>query len=270
MSPLLSADRITPLLRHAAGHIDIEVVARTGSTNADLLQRLPALGRPLLLAAVEQTAGRGRAGRSWLSSAEASLTFSLAWKFEMPLQRLVGLPLAVGVALARALGLHGTPVQLKWPNDVLHDGAKLAGILIETGSPAAGANLDACWAVIGIGINLAGAAELGARLQREVAALPAPAQIDRNVLLATLADCLAQALAQFGAEGLASFVADWNALHAHANQPVVILDGERVLHQGIARGIDSSGCLLLQTETGPVAVMAGDVSLRAKPAREEN
>src|SRR4051794_36823048 len=107
MNLTLSAQRIAVSRRSAALPLDIEVIAETGSTNADLLSRLDSLQAPLLLVAERQTAGRGRAGRSWHSEPGATLTFSLAWKFERPLQALAGLPLAVGVAIAEALGWFG-------------------------------------------------------------------------------------------------------------------------------------------------------------------
>src|SRR5690606_28510555 len=99
-----------------------------------------------------QTAGRGRAGRPWYAAPGRSLTFSLAWKFQRPVHALVGLPLAVGVALAEALAMYNIEVGLKWPNDVLHEGRKLAGILIESAS--VDSPQPASWAVIGIGINM--------------------------------------------------------------------------------------------------------------------
>ena len=121
-----------------------DFVAETGSTNADLLARAAAstsgLDGPVLLLAGSQTAGRGRAGRSWQSAPDASLTFSLAWKFDRALPQLVGLPLAVGVAIAEALHACGLDARLKWPNDVLLDGRKLAGILIETQAAPTGAS----------------------------------------------------------------------------------------------------------------------------------
>ena len=110
-----------------AAHVAIEVVDETGSTNADLLARCASLAGPTLRIAGQQTAGRGRAGRPWVSQPDASLMFSLAWPFKGPLHRLVGLPLAVGVALAESMTALGVPVQLKWPNDLLKDGHKLAG-----------------------------------------------------------------------------------------------------------------------------------------------
>jgi BirA family biotin operon repressor/biotin-[acetyl-CoA-carboxylase] ligase len=95
----MNAERIMQLSRAGAdGPVTVEVVAETGSTNADLLARAHALEAPVLLAAEHQTAGRGRAGRSWLSAPGHSLTFSLAWKFDGGLRALSGLPLSAGSA----------------------------------------------------------------------------------------------------------------------------------------------------------------------------
>ncbi len=278
MTDSLDAARVAALLASltasrpvAAGQpLAIEVVASTGSTNADLRARAEHLAGPLLLAAESQTAGRGRAGRRWLAEAGDSLCFSLAWRFAGPLHRLTGLSLAVGVALAECLrapridGQPGTPVMLKWPNDLLVDGAKLGGILIETTGASA---LHGAWAVIGVGLNVRANAERDASIDQPVAALaPAGSAIDRNALLAQLAASLARALERFDREGLAPFVARWDALHAHAGQTVSIVEQGRTLHQGRALGIDGSGCLQLDTGAGMLKVAAGDVSLRAAPA----
>ena len=243
--------------------VAIEVVAETGSTNADLLARGAAgtLQAPLLLLALHQSAGRGRAGRSWLSQADSSLTFSLAWRFAGPAQRLSGLPLAVGVAVAEALARQGVQVQLKWPNDILKDGAKLAGILIETQNETHNV-MAATLAVIGIGLNLVMPDELEQRIGREVAGAPWLARMDRNALMAALLDALAGALLEFERHGFAAFSARWNRLHAWGGQPVTIVDNGMVLQQGLAAGVDDGGRLLLDTDQGRVAVAAGDVSLR--------
>jgi BirA family biotin operon repressor/biotin-[acetyl-CoA-carboxylase] ligase len=242
------------------GAADVEVVAETGSTNADLMARAPHLSRPTLLIAEHQSAGRGRAGRSWLSAPGDSLTFSLAWKFAGSPQRLLGLPLAVGVALAETLAALDVPVQLKWPNDLLRDGSKLAGILIETQGAAEGGT----WTVIGVGLNLLMPDRLEARIGRSAAAAPWLARMDRDVLMAALLDALAAAMAQFDAAGFGAFRARWDALHAWHGQPVAIIDNGATLQQGVAAGVDDSGRLLLDTAAGRVAVLAGDVSLRLR------
>jgi BirA family biotin operon repressor/biotin-[acetyl-CoA-carboxylase] ligase len=240
--------------------VAVEVVAQTGSTNADLLARAGTLAAPLLLIAEHQSAGRGRAGRSWLSSPEGSLTFSLAWRFDGGPQALLGLPLAVGVALADTLGTLGQQVQLKWPNDVLKDGDKLAGILIETQSAPGGGT----WTVIGIGLNLLMPDEMEAQLGRSAAGMPWLARMDRDALMAALLDGLAGCLREFTARGFGAFSARWNLRHAWQGETVVLLDGGVVRHEGRAAGVDDSGRLLLDTDEGRITVMAGDVSLRVK------
>jgi BirA family biotin operon repressor/biotin-[acetyl-CoA-carboxylase] ligase len=240
--------------------VAVEVVAQTGSTNADLLARASTLAAPLLLIAEHQSAGRGRAGRSWLSSPEGSLTFSLAWRFDGGPQALLGLPLAVGVALADTLGTLGQQVQLKWPNDVLKDGDKLAGILIETQSAPGGGT----WTVIGIGLNLLMPDEMEAQLGRSAAGMPWLARMDRDALMAALLDGLAGCLREFATRGFAAFSARWNLRHAWQGETVVLLDGGVVRHEGRAAGVDDSGRLLLDTAEGRITVMAGDVSLRVK------
>ena len=244
----------------SASGVAVEVVAETGSTNADLLARAPTLTGPVLRIAEHQTAGRGRAGRSWLSSSGNSLTFSLAWKFEAGPQALSGLPLALGVAVAETLGKLGVPVRLKWPNDVLKDGDKLAGILVEAQPCADGA----VWAIVGIGLNLVMPDEMEQRIGRTVAAVPWLARMDRDALMAALLDGLAGALAQFAHGGFAAFAARWNLLHAWQGEAVTLLDRGEVLHEGRAAGVDDAGRLLLDTAQGRVAIVAGDVSLRMK------
>ncbi len=270
MTNTLDAARVASLLYGHAGaegrRLAIEVVASTGSTNADLRERAARLDGPLLLAAERQTAGRGRAGRSWLAEPGDSLCFSLAWCFNRPLQQLSGLSLAVGVALADALEAAGAAVKLKWPNDLLLDGAKLGGILIET---TADARRERIWAVIGVGLNVRPHTARDAAVGQPVAALSSAithvtsADMDRNRLLAQLAASLQDALVRFEHDGLSPFITRWNALHAHAAQEVMIIEQGRELHRGTALGIDDSGCLQLDAGAGIMRITAGDVSLRA-------
>ena len=254
----LESARIHAHCTGRAQQVVIEVVQQTGSTNTDMLARLASLTRPVLLVAEHQTAGRGRAGRSWLSGAGATLTFSLAWPFSRTPQELLGLPLAAGVELAETLNELQVPVQLKWPNDVLKNGQKLAGVLVETATPGAHT-----WAVIGIGLNLTMPKELEQRIGHAVAEATWLSQMDRNHLLANLLDHLVSALEQFEQSGLAGFVERWNALHGWAGQRVNLVEQGRIIRHGIATGINAQGCLMLQDEYGRLSpVMVGDVSLR--------
>lgn len=262
MTSPLSASRIAAHLRSSAQQVEIRSVASTGSTNADLLAQLDRLTQPTLLVASSQSAGRGRAGRNWQSAPGASLTFSLAWPFRQPLHQLIGLPLAVGVGIAEVLESFNLPLQLKWPNDLLRDGRKVGGVLIETATPT-DPHATGCWAVIGIGLNL-----LLPELADEgvAAAMPELVRVEPELLLAELLSGLADTLLQFEQSGFGIFCERWNRHHAYAGQPVVLLDHGRVVQQGVAQGVDASGYLLLQTASGSLPVMAGDVSLRLQGA----
>src|SRR5688572_22940645 len=147
---------------------EVRMVQRCGSTNTVLLEERDPGEQPVVLIAREQTAGRGRRGRRWRSAgADASLTFSLRRSVTRPLRELGALSLVAGVAATRALRALGVSrAALKWPNDLMVEGAKLGGILVET-RPAGRATR----AVIGIGINLRDGAGLTARLRRRVASL---------------------------------------------------------------------------------------------------
>ncbi|WP_049035986.1 biotin--[acetyl-CoA-carboxylase] ligase [Burkholderia cenocepacia] len=268
----------------------LDIVAATGSTNADVSARLKALPRnaqalpaPLVRVAFEQTAGRGRQGRPWFAQPGNALLCSVGCIVPRPVDALGGLSIAIGVALAE--GLATLPldararVALKWPNDLLlmtDDGAphivgKLAGILIETVWTTA----DATAVVIGFGINVRGAEAVAAQVDalraREAtlaSGLP-PAALSIACASANLTDTLAAslnaltpALAQFGTDGLAPFLPRWHALHAYAGREVVLLEQGVERARGIATGIDSTGQLLLDTPDGVQTIAAGDVSLR--------
>ncbi len=254
----MNAAHISAIAGLAAGGPAVEVVAETGSTNADLLARVATLDHHLLLVAERQTAGRGRAGRSWLSAEGGSLTFSLAWRFPGGPATLAGLPLAVGVALAETLASLAVKVELKWPNDLLKDGAKLAGVLIETQAAPDGGT----WAVIGVGLNLSLPDDLEQRIDRPVANAPWLANMERDALVAALLVHLDASLRQFSQAGFAAFTSRWNHLHAYQGAAVTIIDRGVTLHEGVAAGVDDSGALLLDTGAGRVAIVAGDVSLR--------
>ena len=266
MDDALSPCRIDParldlLLGPLGERFTIEALAACDSTSTRLLERAQqGAAAGSLLVADQQTAGRGRRGRSWLSSPEASLTFSLLWRFDGAVAQLAGLSLAVGIAVARALVAGGVPgVGLKWPNDILLDGGKLGGILIELEATPGG-----MLAVIGIGLNLqlpaSGEEEFlhrPAALDQALSPLP-----DRHLLLAQLLIELAAVLDRFAERGFAALRSDWQAHHAWQGRQVRLLNGGLVDREGICLGADTDGALLLQTDFGIERCFSGDLSLR--------
>ena len=265
MSTPLIADQISRHLGAAARDLKVEVLATTQSTNADLRARIAELTAPLLLATENQTAGRGRAGRSWHSTPGDSLCFSLAWPLTLSIDRITGLPLAAGVAVANALHREGWPVQLKWPNDLLLNTAKLGGLLIETVSSSRATNDGRVWVVIGVGINIHPNPQRDAAIDYPTAFLSSQ-PLDRNSLLAKMSESLCAMLVEFDQHGLRPFVDRWHALHAYQNQQVTLYEGGQLLHEGVARGINENGCLLLDTAHSQLIISTGDVSLRSASA----
>jgi BirA family transcriptional regulator, biotin operon repressor / biotin---[acetyl-CoA-carboxylase] ligase len=261
---------IAAKLGAVARRFDIDVLPSCDSTNAVLLARAEA-GAPsgTVVIAERQTAGRGRRGRSWFASPGDSLTFSLLWRFA-PGTAPAGLSLAVGVAVSRALVkvgagspcVPGTPLRgqvtaLKWPNDILKDGRKLGGILIELlpGAPHA--------AVIGIGINVHLPDGMPEDLRTASAAICAPGSVaDSNELYAALLTELLATLESFAAGGFAAVRAEWMARDAFRDSPVNLSGDFGPPRTGICRGVDTDGALLLEIDGKVARILSGEVSLR--------
>jgi BirA family biotin operon repressor/biotin-[acetyl-CoA-carboxylase] ligase len=215
----------------------------------------------VLLAAEEQTAGRGRRGRRWRSSPGKAVTFSMAKIVRRPLHELGALSLATGVGTARALhALGASKVALKWPNDLVLGGAKLGGILVQTRSQGRGV-----LAVIGIGINCRHDAVLATRLRRPVAALDSVITVQRNRVIETLARSVLAALAIFEAHGLEPLRAEWERMHAHADARVRVRLADGRVITGIARGLENNGALRLQIGA-QIRTLSGASVVSARPA----
>jgi BirA family transcriptional regulator, biotin operon repressor / biotin---[acetyl-CoA-carboxylase] ligase len=243
----------------------VEVVASTGSTNADLLARAGIEGdtsEGQVLVADEQTAGRGRLGRSWMSAPGASLTCSVLLRpASVPVARRGWLPLLTGVAVAGAVrAASGVDAVLKWPNDVLVGDRKLAGILAEQ-SP------DGSAVVIGVGLNVATPEDA---LPISPAGLPATsllvegAHVSRDEVLLEILRHLERWYLQFRAdpdpEG-SGLLATYRALCATLGRDVrVELPADEIL-EGVAEDIDADGCLLVRPANASTAtrVSAGDI-----------
>jgi BirA family transcriptional regulator, biotin operon repressor / biotin---[acetyl-CoA-carboxylase] ligase len=250
----------------------VEVLPEVDSTNTELMRRARA-GRtePTLLVAEQQSAGRGRLGRTWMSESGQSLTFSLGLLLQPA--SWDGLSLAVGASVAGSL--HNS-VQLKWPNDLWVDGRKLAGILIETQQPSglhtahagpndAGSYSAARYAVIGVGINIApqpaqGLSTAPAALQELLQGITAAQALER-VAAALLRDVLL-----FEQGGFAAFASRFAARDALLGRSVVVMaaaqNNVEGVAQGVAQGVNSRGALLVATATGVQAVSSSEVSVR--------
>ncbi len=239
----------------------LEIAWSLVSSNTTLLQRpAPTQGSEVLLAE-RQTGGRGRRGRVWASPLAAHLYLSVARSFQGGLGRLGGLSLAAGVAVAEALRSAGfATVGLKWPNDLLADGRKLGGLLVEGGGEFAGP----ARAVIGLGLNVAMPAATAADIDQPWTDLTrlADGAVSRNAIAATVLSQLLPALALFDAEGLAPFLPRYAALDLLAGRAVRIDDGGQV-REGVALGLAEDGALRVAFADGEQPVHAGDVSVRA-------
>jgi len=258
---LIDPARLKPLLGTLAVRFDVDALAEASSSSDLLLERAGAgAASGSVLVVDRQTAGRGRRGRHWASAPESSLTFSLLWRFDGGVERLAGLSLAVGVAVARALSALGVAgAMLKWPNDVLLDGRKLAGILVELSAERRG-----MVAVIGIGLNLQPPPP-DAEIDTPAASLAdaLPVLPDRHLLLAQLLLELAPVLDTFASEGFVGLRDEWQQRHAWQNRVVRLLRDARVELEGRCLGADADGALLVQTASGVERCLSGDLSLRA-------
>ncbi len=261
---LLDAEAILAGIEPAqrAGIAGLETAWHIDSTNSELLRRpAPAQGTAILLAE-RQSGGRGRRGRAWSSPLAANLYLSLSRQFGGGLARLGGLSLVAGVAAAdalHALGYRG--VRLKWPNDLLAEGRKLGGILVEGGGEHAGP----VRAVVGLGINVrmpAAAAEAIGQPWIDLASIRADSP-PRDAIAAALIGSLLAAFERFDAEGLAPFLPRYEAYDALRGENVAVLIGDAA-HAGVALGVAADGALRVRLADGERAFHSGEVSVRAR------
>jgi BirA family biotin operon repressor/biotin-[acetyl-CoA-carboxylase] ligase len=270
MNTALSGTRARSRPGWPAG-LQVEFVQDIDSTNRALLDARfgPQPQPPRLLAAREQTAGRGRRGRSWLAEPGRSLAFSLATE-HLAAPLVPSVALAVGVALAEALAPLAGPLTLKWPNDLLRLGAKCGGILVESrrGGPPE-MRIDRC--VVGVGLNLLAPRDPQGLIQQPVQGLfdegqPLPEEAS---LLAIAAAAMLGALAEHRACGFEPFVSRFDRLHAWAGQAVRAIDDGRLLAEGVVAGVAQDGALRLTGAHGELRLIAGELSLRRGPDTPE-
>ena len=284
-----------------------EVLKEVDSTNTELMRRARA-GQtdPVLLVAESQTAGRGRLGRQWHAQAGDALTFSLGLMLHPA--DWSGLSLAVGLSVVESLDPLGTlGLGLKWPNDIWvrqqdtsqqilgtlpkpasNTWCKLAGILIETAVPSmpmpktsqhqvTNSQTEQRYCVIGVGINIGkpkgqdvSIPAIGLRDLSEVAAAKAsatsasPRPTTAPQALAMIAQPLLAAVLAFETKGFAPSQADFQKRDVLRDTPVTLSDGR----QGIARGVDNTGVLRVETPQGMQLINSAEV--RVRPSIEES
>lgn len=237
----------------------LEIVNETTSTSADLLARVASLRSGSCLIAEAQTAGRGQRGRRWQSPFASGFLGSVLWQFDQGLASLGGLSLAMGVAVAEALAEFGAGVQLKWPNDIVLEGRKLGGILVDAGGEAHGS----CYVVVGLGLNgrlpMAAHAEID-QPATDLATVLA-LDIDRNQLAAALLTHLLQALREFACTGFAGFRERFIARDALSDRGVDVYLGS-AYYQGIACGVDDNARLCVTIDGVRQCFDVGEVRVR--------
>jgi BirA family biotin operon repressor/biotin-[acetyl-CoA-carboxylase] ligase len=213
--------------------------------------------------AERQSAGKGRHGRQWISPFGRNIYLSLLWRFERAPVELSGMSLAAGIGVLRSLRQLGCDeAGLKWPNDILWRGKKLAGLLLEVAGEAAGpAHL-----VIGVGLNqkLGAAGEAIDQPWVDLASIPGVRLHSRNELVASLLKNLLDVIAQYDRSGLAGFIPEWDRHDLLKGSQVVIRNAERC-YVGEHLGIDEMGGIRLRIADQIRTFWAGEVSLRSYP-----
>lgn len=253
------------LPEHCADYWSWHVYQQIDSTNAEAQRLMAGQQRPLACVSEQQSAGRGRRGRAWVSPYAQNIYLSITEPFNTGAQGLEGLSLVIGIALAETLQSCGyEDVALKWPNDVLLDGRKLAGILIEI----AGDLTSDCVVVIGVGINVLMGKEAGESIDQAWTSLlqsSSRGELNRNRLVAVFAQKVLEAMTLFRAEGFRPFGAAWERHDAWFGQMVDVVSGAHVI-SGRHIGVNERGALRLETVDGEVLANGGEVSLRKRNA----
>jgi BirA family biotin operon repressor/biotin-[acetyl-CoA-carboxylase] ligase len=261
--PPIRADDLARHLRTAALGRRLHLHEALASTN-DEAQRLAREGAAhgTAVIAEAQERGRGRLGRAWASPARKNLYLSVVLRPLLPPARVAELPLVAAVAVAEALGDLGIAAGIKWPNDLLVDDRKIAGILGEAAFAA-----DAVrFAVLGIGVNLNATV---ADLPEEVRPLATTARellgrpVDRAAFAASLLGHLEAWYGRLVAEGFAPVAARWRKGSATLGRRVRVAELERTF-EGEAVDIDDTGALLVRTGAGIERILSGDVT-RVRP-----
>ena len=258
---LLSEKDIVDSLTNSNKVQSVEVFQSIESTNSYLLSKPIIEGGATVCVAESQTSGRGRRGNDWQSAPYRNVMMSLSWGFESWPATITGLGLAVALAITERLNKQfGLNVEIKWPNDLMVSGDKLAGVLIDV----AGESSGACNVVIGLGLNVHqpdwSSNNDSAYRWQDLQGLGVEA--DRNQLVAQMIDAITSMLTEFAVDGFGSMVERWNALSSYSGRQIRVGSGDTAL-VGEMLGVDASGALLLKDFSGKEhAVSESMVSVR--------
>jgi BirA family transcriptional regulator, biotin operon repressor / biotin---[acetyl-CoA-carboxylase] ligase len=259
---LLQERRILEALPAHQGELlrQLQLLLSVDSTSNHLLKQLPrGIDSGSICCSEHQTAGRGRRGRSWISPFGGSIYLSLYWRFDRGMTEVGGLSLAAGAVVAAVLSkyLHG--VALKWPNDVIVAGGKIAGILVDVQGSAEGP-VDI---IIGLGVNLRLPESASRHIDQPWTDIHQhhAGHVSRNRLTADLIGELLQAMQLFQEQQLLPFAANWRRYDAFHGRDVELLHGSGKV-RGIHKGIADDGSLLLEVNGRIEQFHSGEVSLR--------
>jgi len=246
-----------------AGAWPVTLLQQVDSTNAESLRQLATGAKPpFLIIAEQQTAGRGRRGRSWVSPFGENLYYSLVLRITGGMRQIEGLSLVVGLALLHAIRDAGVnDVGLKWPNDLLVNGRKVAGILLElSGDPA-----DVCHVVIGVGVNINMRNVPGDVIDQPWTSIRQVLgeQVDRNRFVDRLNLQLQRYLDSHGRNGFAALRSEWETNHLWQGRAVSLAAGVQSV-EGRVLGVDDTGALRLDVDGVEHVFSGGELSLRLR------
>ena len=267
-NPNLDSQAIfSALLPEVSATICLHVFESVSSTNDEVRHFINTQpGKIVTVLADTQTQGRGRLGRRWHSPPHGNLYLSLGYPFDCPLNELSGMSLAVGAMIAAAIDeFYGVDLQLKWPNDLYHDGQKIGGILVESTSLTNQRQSS----VIGLGLNANMPQGLDADIDQPWTDLRMATGgiIDRNSLASTVLNALIPGLEIFASDGFEPWRAEWS-MRDFLRDRFVLVEGTDPV-SGTAAGVTASGALLLVSNGALREVFGGEVSLLEVGKRKE-
>lgn len=246
---------------------DVQQFAEIDSTNVEAMRQLQS-GKTgcFLLLAHAQSAGRGRRGRVWRSPAGAGVYMTLVRPFALGTTGLQALSLITALSVHEALKSYGiVGIQLKWPNDLLVEKHKLAGILLELKQTN-----NASYVLFGIGINLLLPVDVRDSIDQPVTDLGTLLRCtpDKSMVVTRVIECLLKNLEEFENSAFSTFQARWNALDCYFGQDIVLQLGEQ-RKIGNAQGVDETGALLLKTAMELEKISGGEISSSILPANHQ-